>query len=135
MPLHTLCMLSSRTDPQPVCLLMRRIFSELLFSCCRQALRRERPTPVLTARGRFCGGHCLHCHMVRLPAPLSRLVLDGLTSYPLPCLILPVRWGSNGPICQRPNFAVLPGGFDPRHHAFSGSWGWLRVMLPVPTSR
>lgn len=32
--------------------------------------------------------------MARLPSPQLGLLLDGLTSYPLPCLTLPVRWGS-----------------------------------------
>ena len=38
--------------------------------------------------------------MARLPSPQLGLLLNGLTSYPLPCLTLPVRWGSNEPICQ-----------------------------------
>lgn len=39
--------------------------------------------------------------MARLPSPQLGLLLDGLTSYPLPCLTLPVRWGSKmNPICQ-----------------------------------
>lgn len=32
-----------------------------------------------------------------LAGPAESAVLDGLTSYPLPCLALPVRWGSDGP--------------------------------------
>ena len=38
--------------------------------------------------------------MARLPSPQLGLLLDGLTSYPLPCLTLPVRWGSDEPTCQ-----------------------------------
>lgn len=84
--------------------LWRIVFGVLCYLVSFQALRRERPTPVLTAHDDFAAAiACIvicFVRMARLPSPQLGLLLDGLTSYPLPCLTLPVRWGSSEPICQ-----------------------------------
>lgn len=51
--------------------------------------------------------------MARLPSPQLGLLLDGLTSYPLPCLTLPVRWGSKVNQYVKVLFYCAGGGIEP----------------------
>lgn len=66
--------------------LWRIVFGVLCYLVSFQALRRERPTPVLTAHGRFCGGHCLRCCLFRshgaLAVPAARLVTWRINELP-----------------------------------------------------